>query len=44
MAKINLSGFSGIHVARMTKEETNSTKPTYEALVPLTGGKSIEVN
>ena len=44
MAKINLSGFSGIHVARMVTEDTVSQKPTYEALVPLQGGKSIEVS
>ena len=42
MGKINLSGFSSIHVSRMTKEDTVSERPQYEALVPLKGGKSIE--
>ena len=44
MGKINLSGFSGIHIAKMTSEDTVSQKPRYEALVPLQGGKSIEVS
>ena len=44
MAKINLNGLSGIHISRMITEDTATKKPTYEALVPLTGAKSIEVS
>ena len=41
LGKINLSGFSNIHIAKMKQQDTSLTKPTYEAAVPLRGGKSV---
>ena len=43
MAIINISGFSNIHVAKMTKPETQSTLPVYETPVALRGAKNVEV-
>lgn len=44
MAMINISGFSNIHVAKMTAQETSLKKPTYETPVALRGAKNVEVS
>lgn len=44
MAKINLSGFSNIHVCKMTKPETATEKPVYSPMIELQGAKNIEVS
>lgn len=44
MGKINLSGFSNIHVAKMKTPDSAGVKPTYDVPVALKGGKNIEVS
>ena len=44
MGKINLSGFSNIHVAKMKTADAPGVRPTYDVPVALRGGKNIEVS
>lgn len=44
MAMINISGFSNIHVAKLTAQETSLKKPTYDVPVALRGAKNVEVS
>ena len=44
MGKINLSGFSNIHVAKMKTADAPGVNPTYDVPVALRGGKNIEVS